>query len=83
MFVRGVICKPSKLVLYSLRKRRIGNNRVLRFFVGKIGIEVGYVQNRFLEKVDIKVGTYSQIINKGNTYDAGLERRLDFFGKQS
>lgn len=46
VFIRGVICKPSKLVLHSLRQCRIRDDRVLRLFIREIRIKVGHVQHR-------------------------------------
>lgn len=48
VFVGRVVCEPSELILNSLRKGRISDDRVLRLFVSKIGIKVSNVQHRFL-----------------------------------
>jgi hypothetical protein len=48
MLICGVVREPPELVLDSFRERRISNDGVLRFLVREIGVEIGYIQNRFL-----------------------------------
>lgn len=49
VFVGRVVSEPSELVLHSLGKCGIGDDRVLSLLIREIGIKVGDVQNRFLK----------------------------------
>lgn len=47
VFVRGVIGEPSELVLNCLRQLGVSDDGVLSLLVGKVGVKVGNVQDRF------------------------------------
>lgn len=53
MLVRGVVGEPAELVLHSLRKGRVGDDRVLCLFIGEVRIEVGDVENGFLADIEV------------------------------
>jgi len=49
MLVRRVIREPLELVLHRLAEMGIFYNGILRFFIGKIWVEIRYVQYGFLQ----------------------------------
>lgn len=65
MFIRGVVSEPSKLILHCLRKCRISNDRILSFFIGEIGIEIGNIKNRFLMVNNIRWGNSKMWWSRG------------------
>lgn len=55
VFIRGVVCEASKLILHSLGQCRIGDNGILSLFTCEISIKVSNIEDRFLMVVLISV----------------------------
>jgi len=80
MLVRRVIREPFELVLHRLAEMRIFYDGVLRFFIGKIWVEVRHVQYRFLQREkNLRIIRTRAV---WGTYHTGFERRLDFLREQ-
>jgi hypothetical protein len=49
MFIPGVVCEASELILYCLGEGRLIYMRVLRLLARELAVEVRHVQDRFLK----------------------------------
>ena len=83
MFVRWIVCESTELILDCFRQCGIGNYRILSFFIGKVGIKVGNIEDRFLEKKrNLNYRLYIKNIRKF-AYNAGFKGWLNFLRQET